>query len=598
MKDFKTFITKYRIYLLILFCLLIGIVSLVFKNATLDDDLYLWETSIMTEALRRGEWFGDYGVGTHGFIFKLPVALVFLVTGPSLAIATVWNIVLACISLYIFYKILEDVFPDTVYPFLGVLLLFCNFQFILNLPTYMREFPVFLSVLIAIYAFMKRKSYWLIGLTLVLILDAKEYVLFMILPALLIYVLIKEWKGFNFKTMSTYLKSFLPLFLPVILFTLLMIFTSIVPVNMYTLSVIPGVTEGGVEYQIKHFKTELSTTNRIEEEAPTLQKEIKVEDSFWQKIYKGIVSYTGKILYPRSFSFLSIPKMIFIPAFLTSILLFKKKWKDKDFFYILLSLILWSFTFVFIFRASFDRYLFPVLPVVVFFFISFLKDLKKCKEKFYTVIIISGILSFFGLFFEVDYILIKIFLNLLVLLMYLLYISLQGKFKDMEIWLIGILSIITFSVVAFFFYANGQLHQYLLWGNDYEVEEVVSHFNDDEKVILNDVGWDILVKVYRGDNKWDSEWKWVLQDWVPRKNELKEFEKFTSYNMFGKSIRSDKVFIEDNEIEKIGLLVSNLENEAFSYQDRLDDYLNADWLKLRDTVDLKNKRLYIFDVVK
>jgi len=128
MKKLLTFLSAKGIYLLIGVCLLLGIASLYFRNATLDDDLYLFETSIMTEALSRGEWFGDYAVGTHGFLFKLPVALVFLLTGQSLAVATVWNVLLACFSLFLFYKVLKEIFPKSIYPFLGALLFFANFQ--------------------------------------------------------------------------------------------------------------------------------------------------------------------------------------------------------------------------------------------------------------------------------------------------------------------------------------------------------------------------------------------------------------------------------------------------------------------------------------
>ena len=112
MKKLLRFLENKGIYLLIGLCLVLGLSVLPFRNATLDDDLYLWETSIMTEALSRSEWIGDYAVGTHGFVFKLPVALVFLLTGPSLEIATVWNILLACVSLYLFYKILKEYFKN------------------------------------------------------------------------------------------------------------------------------------------------------------------------------------------------------------------------------------------------------------------------------------------------------------------------------------------------------------------------------------------------------------------------------------------------------------------------------------------------------
>lgn len=597
MKRILDFLSNKGIYILLAICLILGLTAVVFKNATLDDDLYLWETSMMTEALSRGQWFGDYAVGTHGFLFKLPVALIFLISGPLLAIATVWNVLLACLSLYVFYKILKHFFPKGIYPLLGSILLFCNFQFILNLPTYMREFPVFLSLLLLIYFLIEKKSYWLIGLSLLLILDAKEYVLFMILPALIIYVFIIEWKGWNTRSVFSYVKAYFSIFIIPAVFLLLMIFTSLIPLNMYALSVIPGVTKGGVEYQIMHFDPDMATTNRIKE-AITIKQDIEDEDSSFEKGYKVFVSYIGKILYPRSFSFLSIPKIIFLPALLTSIILFKRYLKEKKYSYIGLSLIFWSFISVFILRASFDRYLFPILPVVVFFFLIFLKEIIKERKVFLTVIFATSIFVVFGLFFESEYIWIKLILNIFVISLFILYSLFHNKFKEIYIPLLLVLSGITFSVIAFFFYANGQLHQYILWGNDYEIQEVVTYFDENENIILNDVGWDILPKVYRGDNRYDPEWKWELQDWIPRKKELKMFEKFTTYGIYGNSIEVDKSFIENNSIEKVGLMVSTIESQPFKHQDRLDGYQKAAWLSLLRVVNLKNKDLYIFEVLK
>jgi hypothetical protein len=602
MKKILRFLESKGIYILIGLCLVLGLSVLPFRNATLDDDLYLWETSIMTEALSRGEWIGDYAVGTHGFLFKLPVALVFLLTGPSLEIATVWNILLASISLYLFYKILKEYFPKGIYPFLGTLLLFCNFQFILNLPTYMREIPVLLGFLVVLYTLVKQKPYWLTGLAMLLVLDAKEYVLFMIAPALAIYVLMKEWKGFNLKTLWETLKGGVQMFLPTVAFLAIMIFTSIIPVNMYALSVVPGVTEGGVEYHLDHFSVEKATENRIEEGAPEIQKDVPIEKEEVKSVFGVIMSYLGKILYPRSFSFISIPKVIFFPALLTSMLLFPKFFKKKDYTFLSFALIFWSYILVFVLRASFDRYLFPILPVVVYFFIIFIKDLIKQRKKFLFVLAITTVLAFLGLFFEVDYIAIKIVLNIIVLLLYMGYFIVYPRFYKNVNLISSILFIalsgITFSVIAYFFYANGQLYYYRLWGKDYEVKKVVEYFDDDENIMINDPGWNMLINVYRGDNRYDPEWKWKFKDWVPRKDNLKTFERHSAFQPIGISIANDVRSVENYNIDKVALIVSRLNGYSLTYEHKLERYKSADWLVLEDVIPLKNKDLYIFDVIK
>ena len=596
MQSIKEFLKKYGIYLLIASCLILGLSLLYFKNATLDDDLYLFETSIMTEALKRGEWIGHYAVGTHGFLLKLPVALAFLLTGPSLAVATIWNILLACLSIYLFYTFLKKYF-NQVYALLGTLHLFANFQFILNLPTYMREVPVFLAVIVFLNLIAYKKPYWMVGLSLLLMFDAKEYVMYMILPAYLLYILFKEWKGFNVKTLWVYIKSYTQILLPTTVFITLMITTSIIPINAYALSVIPGVTEGGITYNLKHFDTEIATINRIDLDASEIPTLFNNETVVGKVLNTGI-EYFGKLIYPRSFSFLSVPKVIFFPALLTSIMLFKNAIKKKDSVFISLALVLWSFISIFILRASFDRYLFPILPVVFFFFVIFIKGIIKERKKFATILIITLLLTISGLFFEVDYVWIKIVLNILVFAMYIFYYFYHEKLKHLYLWIMTILSVITFSVIAFFFYANGQIHQYLLWGNDYEVRKVIKLFDNNEKILMNDPGWDILVKVYRDDNRYDPEWKWKLNKWVPRQSGLKMFEKLDSFVISGKTIEADRTRIINSGIDKVVLAVSTVEGNPFIHQDRLESYLEADWLSLRDTVDLKNKIIYIFEVVK
>jgi len=598
MKNIKEFIKRYGIYILISLCLIFGLSSLLFRNATLDDDLYLWETNIMAQALSSGQWIGDYGVGTHGFLFKLPVALIFLLTGPSLEIATVWNVILACASLYIFYLILKKYFKKESIALGGVFLLLTSFQFFLHIPTYMREIPVIFSLLLFIYLILNKKSYWLAGLSLLLVFDAKEYVAVMILPGIFFYILWKE-KGTTFwESVKRYIFSFIKLFLPTLVLLLLMIFTRVVPVNMYALSLVPGVTKGGIQYHLKHFDTEVSTINRIEEDAPSIQEDIDNEQSLLSKAWGIFKSYFGKLLYPRTFSFISVPKVIVFPSIFTSIFLLKKKIKKKDFFYVFLFCIFVSFLVVFFLRASFDRYILPILPVIFFFYIFFLKDLVKEKKKYIFTISITALLTAGGMFFEVDYVWIKVILNILIILVYIVYLLYYKKINNLIYYVITFVGCITFGVAAFFFVANGQIHYYMLWGKDFEIKKVVSYFDENERVLLNDVGWNMLPMVYRGDNQWSAEWKLEFSDWVPRKKYLKNFNTMNTFGMFGKSIESIKSFVDFADVGKIGLVVSNLNGYTFPYQDMLEEFKHAEWLELDEVVSLKNKTMYIFNVIE
>jgi len=609
MEKVRTFLKKHSIYIPILLCLTLGLISLIFRNATLDDDLYLWESVIMKEALSRGEWIGHYGVGVHGFLFKLPVALIFFLTGPSLTVATIWNILIGCALLYVFYKILDKYFPHTFYPLAGSILLLTNFQFILHLPTYMREFPVMLSLLLFIYLIIYKKSYWLVGLALLLILDAKESVFFMILPGYLLYLLISSWKGFSFNSIKEIFKRSLPVLLPPVIYILLMIFTSMIPLNTVIFTVIPGVTKGGVEYQLKHFEMKAATQSIVRlksPDAPTVynyvpiavDEEKKEEESPIKKLANIVVGYIGKFLYPRSFSFLSIPKIIFFPALFTSILIFKNAIKKKEDILIALILIMWSFIGVFVVRQSFDRYLFPITPIIFFLYLIFLKNIVKNKKKYIWIVVISSVISLVGLLFEADYVYIKLGLNIIATIGYILYYLLHKKIKISSLLLSLLMGALTFSVISFYFYKLGPLRQYINFGRDYEVEKVISYFDQGENILINDIGWDLLAGAYRGNREYSAEWKWKLRDWVPRKKHLREFEYGDTYTMYYDDIEVDREMTTIYGIEKIALTVSNIEDIPFPHQGKLEEYLNADWLELTDTIPLKNKTLYIFKVIR
>ena len=77
---------NYKI-IVILSVLLLGIALGIFRDAHKDDALYLQDATVMARSLEGGRWFGNEAVGLHGFLFKLPVALVFLVIFSALAFA-------------------------------------------------------------------------------------------------------------------------------------------------------------------------------------------------------------------------------------------------------------------------------------------------------------------------------------------------------------------------------------------------------------------------------------------------------------------------------------------------------------------------------
>ena len=593
MKKLIAFIKKYPYVILISLCVALGVVSLVFRNATLDDDLYLWETNIMSEVLRQGKWIGNYAGGIHGFLFKLPLSILFLVTGPSLTLATIWNIILAAISIFLFYKILEEKFDSKV-AFWGSFLLIFSFQFLLNLSSYMREIPMLFSVLFFFYLVMKKKNLWLIGLSMLLLLDSKEYIWIVLYPSFILSI----WMDAHIKNksiMETILEC-VKVSLPSLVFVILMIFTNVFPINMYLMSVIPGMTQDGLEYNVGHFDTEVATSNLADRRAVDLE-DLESDNIIISFVFT-IIKYASKFLYPRSFSFLSVPLIIFFPAFIYSFKNFVEGIRNKDFFIISICLFLYFFVAVFILRASFDRYLFPAIPFIMYFFIQFLQSAKKDRKFYIYTLLVSTILSLVSLAFELEYIWIKALLSFIVFLFLGSLLFVGKRFYEKYTYLLMlIISGITASVFLFFYAFNGQYATYAKWGNDYDIDRVVKTFDEDSKILINDPGWDLLIKVYRGDYNYNPEWRWSLSSWVPRKDGLKVLEGEKNFETFFKSSAGNRNFVKENGIEFIGIIESELEGTTFPLEDKLEDLREWDWVEWQESIELKNKTLHIFKVL-
>ena len=156
------FINRLAIGILLLF-LFAYLFLAVFRAPTADETLYLLETLLMSKLISNGEWIGNYGVGVHGFLFKLPVALLFLVTGPSIFVATVFNIFLWVGAGWLFYKSLCRFFENRWWALAGLFLFFASLDPRLA-PTFLREHALILCTVLLIGAVLDRRKGWLIGL--------------------------------------------------------------------------------------------------------------------------------------------------------------------------------------------------------------------------------------------------------------------------------------------------------------------------------------------------------------------------------------------------------------------------------------------------
>lgn len=202
-----------------------------------------------------------------------------------------------------------------------------------------------------------------------------------------------------------------------------------------------------------------------------------------------------------------------------------------------------------------------------------------------------------SLLFEAEYIMIKFLLAGIMVSLLIFYIFFYKRTKRAVVYLCIMLSAMTFGVFAFYYYSSGQLKMYRQFGNDYEVKDIVTHFSKDENVLLNDIGWDLLPGIYRGNNQYNPEWKWELKDWVPRKKYLKMLDTTNTFLIMGEGIDDDRIDIERYDISKVGIVKSKIGNKPFLHQDRVEEYMKVDWLRFVEKKDFKNKELYIFEVI-
>ena len=232
--SFKS-LEKYYPYIPAILIFTVGLVLSFFRWASQDEVAYLKDTMIISEFIRAGEWFGNESVGEHGFISKLITALFFLITGPNIWVATFFNIILASITAFIMHKVFYHFTKNNLYAMLAVILAVFSYYYVAVVPKYLRDIPVMFALLLFIYALIKEKPFWLLGLLFMLVLDAKEYIAVILTPVLLIWLPLVEYQKnkFSFKTIWNIGYKSVLLFAPAIIFLYLMFFTSVVPVNNF-----------------------------------------------------------------------------------------------------------------------------------------------------------------------------------------------------------------------------------------------------------------------------------------------------------------------------------------------------------------------------
>ena len=525
------------IILLLLLFFFLGIILSLLRYPGSDESYYLRETSLISETLKNFHWIGDEPAGLHGFLFKLPAALLFMITGPSVFAATFINLIFGLLIIFICYRLFLEITNSEEWALAGSFLLAASVFFLHVFPTYLRDFPVLLSVLLFLYAVLKRKNIWLIGLLFLLILDAKEGVFFIILPGYLLWlfyieVIVGEKKSL-FHNLRRFLGKAAAVQLPVVLFIGLMLFTSLVPLNVKLTSLL-GLNQGGIrefiEYQVTNVESQYRT--EIDKKAPPVLPIKKDKDgssgSKFIMLLKILLLYFRKIFYFRTFSLSSWPRFIVLPALAMSFLCFKEWRKREEQPKMIFQFVLWGFFLVYILRTSHGRYLLPVAPVLMLFFILFLKE--GVKRKRFALLTLLGTVLFIcaGMLFEHGYVLVKVFLYIIIgsgLFFYFFHFHRKTE------WVLRIrralVLFIGFSAicinVAVSIILPGQIGSFKEWGYCAEFNKIADQFGKEKNLWINiDTK---LFRFFRGDPSitfHENNRIWNIKDLVPKYKRMKK----------------------------------------------------------------------------
>jgi hypothetical protein len=373
-----------------------------------------------------------------------------------------------------------------------------------------------------------------------------------------------------------------------------------------------GLTEGGAENIVSNLDVETATYNRDistnEDVAKSIPKPEVNEDSvgMWGvivRIFSVVVSYLGKILYPRTFSFLSIPYVILIPSVFCMGRYLWKWTKKKEFEKLLLPISLVIYLLIYIVHSSVARYLIPISPLIYIFFLLFLRDFSSQGKKNLYILLITLIFTVGGMYFEYSYVWIKIVISLILLIILLLmYFEREFNQNILKGIFVVLISAFTFGTAILASYSLGQIRYSLLYGYNRESREIIDLVEKDETVWINDINWDILPYALRGENTLPSQWRWSLKEWVPKRDLLIDSYSNKIYSFYWSRLRILYEAIEEYNIEKLVYIklheIDEREQNILLLQknSRLEELLTTEWLSLEEEVTLKNKSIYIFNV--
>jgi hypothetical protein len=437
-----------------------------------------------------------------------------------------------------------------------------------------------------------------------LLLDVKEYVFIIFSLFYVVWMFIDSKEENFFERVWGVIKQSLVVFSPSLIWIILMFTTHIVPVNMFLASII-GLKDNAFGYLASHFDIETSTANSLEGGKNMFF--IVISETwppvivFLCEIVNTILSYLGKVLYPRVFSFLSIPKVVILPVVISAVINIKRfvLAKKKELRAIaLLSTLILTWLLIYILRASHGRYLLPVVPAIAIVYVFLLFKQKLTLKQKKAIFIATFVYVSAGVYFETSYVLPKVLLEYSILTLFLTMFIKPG-IKYVRYLLVLILVTGSVGSAVLFSYVQGQIYGYLNWGRNRNAEQIAELIPDDAVYWINSPRNVSLISVYNNEKYLRPEWKWGLHEIVPIKDSFKTMEELQSYSFRIGNIEALKANLDKYDIEILVFVRTELDEEAYPDQEYLDELLSvSSWLRVEKKVEYKGMEVYIFDIVR
>jgi len=327
--------------------------------------------------------------------------------------------------------------------------------------------------------------------------------------------------------------------------------------------------------------------------------------SILHKTFDLLHLYARKILYFRTFSLTSTPRFLILIALAVSFLIFKRWRQGNENERLFLPIIFWGFLSCYILRTSHGRYLLPILPIIILFFLLFIRDF--IKEKRFALVTMSAAAVFvaMGMLFETDYIIFKVAINGVIfagLIVVYFYDQNKSKVRDqLKTGFLLLFGLLSFAVSLSVSYLRpGQIGIFKEWGYCAEYDKIAAAAQENIPIWSNIEGE--LFQFFMRDLDIDfypDRKMFTLKPWVPKSRMLNgDFENkvfsfgFELFEQFHDRLNKE-------QIQTVVLVVSTSDDSEFQfpYQQRLDEFNHMDFLSLKNRIEMKNKIVYIYQLV-